>query len=153
VTEGGPPLGADDGFLYPVDHDRIEPGEVLLLYTDGVTEAENADHALYGHNRLAEARQRHRRTFPHYLLISIPLYRVVFGDIASCQPVRKGDEEVIPFGITAICYRQCRDGDEPGHPLRYTATVQHLDHKPYSPGSCPLRVSDSGAEAIRGMVN
>jgi len=55
MTEGGPPLGAVDTFLYPIDRDRIEPGEVLLLYTDGVTEAENADRALYGRNRLAEA--------------------------------------------------------------------------------------------------
>src|SRR5438874_3429579 len=41
VTEGGPPLGAVDDFRYPIDHDRIEPGEVLLLYTDGGTEAEH----------------------------------------------------------------------------------------------------------------
>jgi adenylate cyclase len=57
-TEGGPPLGASDGFAYPVDHDRIEPGEVLLLYTDGVTEAENADHALYSSKRLVEVLAR-----------------------------------------------------------------------------------------------
>jgi serine phosphatase RsbU (regulator of sigma subunit)/CHASE2 domain-containing sensor protein len=55
TTEGGPPLGAVDTFLYPIDRDRIEPGEVLLLYTDGITEAENADRALYGRSRLAEA--------------------------------------------------------------------------------------------------
>jgi len=55
TTEGGPPLGAADNVLYPVDQDRIAPGEVLLLYTDGVTEAENSEHALYGHNRLAKA--------------------------------------------------------------------------------------------------
>jgi adenylate cyclase len=55
VTEGGPPLGAVDDFRYPVDHDRIEPGEVLLLYTDGVTEAENANHTLYSSERLTTA--------------------------------------------------------------------------------------------------
>ena len=55
ITEGGPPLGAVAGFLYPIDRDRIAPGEVLLLYTDGVTEAENADHTLYGRDRLTEA--------------------------------------------------------------------------------------------------
>ena len=55
VTEGGPPLGALDGFCYPIDHDRIEPGEVLLLYTDGVTEAENANRTLYSSERLATA--------------------------------------------------------------------------------------------------
>jgi serine phosphatase RsbU (regulator of sigma subunit) len=58
ATEGGPPLGAAEEFAYPVDHDRIAPGEVLLLYTDGVTEAENADHALYSSRRLAEALAR-----------------------------------------------------------------------------------------------
>jgi adenylate cyclase len=58
VTEGGPPLGATEGFPYPVDHDRIGPGEVVLLYTDGVTEAENADHALYSSKRLVEVLSR-----------------------------------------------------------------------------------------------
>jgi adenylate cyclase len=58
VTEGGPPLGVSEGFPYPVDRDRIEPGEVLLLYTDGVTEAENADHTLYSSKRLVEVLAR-----------------------------------------------------------------------------------------------
>jgi len=53
-TEGGPPLGAVDEFRYPVDHGRVEPGEVLLLFTDGVTEAENIEHALYSSERLAK---------------------------------------------------------------------------------------------------
>jgi adenylate cyclase len=55
VTEGGPPLGAVEDFRFPIDHDRIEPGEVLLLFTDGITEAENADHKLYSSDRLANA--------------------------------------------------------------------------------------------------
>ena len=54
VTEGGPPLGAVDEFRYPVDHDRVEPGEVLLLFTDGVTEAENVERTLYSSERLAK---------------------------------------------------------------------------------------------------
>jgi len=55
VTEGGPPLGAVDEFRYPVDHDRVEPGEVLLLFTDGVTEAVDDKHVLYSSERLAKA--------------------------------------------------------------------------------------------------
>jgi serine phosphatase RsbU (regulator of sigma subunit) len=54
VTEGGPPLGAVEDFRFPIDHDRIELGEVLLLFTDGITEAENADHTLYSSDRLAK---------------------------------------------------------------------------------------------------
>ena len=55
VTEGGPPLGAVEEFRFPIDHDRIELGEVMLLFTDGITEAENADHTLYSSDRLAKA--------------------------------------------------------------------------------------------------
>jgi len=55
VTEGGPPLGAVEEFRYPIDHDRVEPGEVLLLFTDGVTEAHNREHTLYSSERLAKA--------------------------------------------------------------------------------------------------
>lgn len=58
VTEGGPPLGAVEDFRFPIDHDRIELGEVLLLFTDGITEAENADRALYSSDRLAKALSR-----------------------------------------------------------------------------------------------
>jgi adenylate cyclase len=55
VTEGGPPLGAIEDFAFPVDRDRLEPGAVLVLFTDGVTEAENAERAFYTVPRLAEA--------------------------------------------------------------------------------------------------
>ena len=55
VTEGGPPLGAIEEFRYPIDRDRVEPGEVLLLFTDGITEAENREHRLYSSERLAKA--------------------------------------------------------------------------------------------------
>jgi serine phosphatase RsbU (regulator of sigma subunit) len=55
VTAGGPPLGAVDAFRYPIDHDRVEPGEILLLFTDGVTEAQDRQHTLYTSQRLAKA--------------------------------------------------------------------------------------------------
>ena len=55
TTVGGPPLGAVEDFTYPIDHDRLDPGAVLLLYTDGVTEAENTDRAFYTAARLMRA--------------------------------------------------------------------------------------------------
>ena len=51
-TEGGPPLGVIEDFAFPIDHDRLEPGAVLLLYTDGITEATDASGTLYGKERL-----------------------------------------------------------------------------------------------------
>jgi serine phosphatase RsbU (regulator of sigma subunit) len=52
-TEGGPPLGVVENFPFPVDRDILDLGEVLLLFTDGVTEAMDPAGALYGTERLA----------------------------------------------------------------------------------------------------
>lgn len=48
----GPPLCVIEGFDYPVHAYRLQPGECLCLTTDGITEAMNAAHELYGNARL-----------------------------------------------------------------------------------------------------
>jgi adenylate cyclase len=53
VTEGGPPLGTIADFPYPVDRDHLGPGSCLILFTDGVTEAQDTAGALYSGRRLA----------------------------------------------------------------------------------------------------
>jgi adenylate cyclase len=50
--EGGPPLGTIDDFQYPVERHQLKSGDTLLLYTDGVTEAENDGDAFYTASRL-----------------------------------------------------------------------------------------------------
>ena len=50
--QGGPPLGTVDDFDYPVEHSQLRLGDAMLLYTDGVTEAENPDDAFYSGARL-----------------------------------------------------------------------------------------------------
>jgi adenylate cyclase len=53
LTEGGgPPLCAVDGFDYGAASHPLEPGDVLCLITDGITEAARADGELYGRPRL-----------------------------------------------------------------------------------------------------
>ena len=49
---GGPPICVMDDFDYPVDHATLAPGELLLLYTDGVGEAMRVDEAMYGSERV-----------------------------------------------------------------------------------------------------
>lgn len=48
----GPPLCVIEGFDYPVHALQLRAGECLCLSTDGITEAMNAAHALYGKARL-----------------------------------------------------------------------------------------------------
>ena len=51
----GPPLGIVDDFGYVPRSIALAPGDLLLLYTDGVTEAENVAAAQFGEKRLEQA--------------------------------------------------------------------------------------------------
>lgn len=48
---GRPPLCVLDGYPYPLGRERLSPGEMLCMITDGVTEAANPAGELYGHAR------------------------------------------------------------------------------------------------------
>jgi serine phosphatase RsbU (regulator of sigma subunit) len=50
----GVPLGIFPTQTWSVGHINLSPGDSLVLYTDGVTEAENPDHELFGCPRLIE---------------------------------------------------------------------------------------------------
>jgi serine phosphatase RsbU (regulator of sigma subunit)/CHASE2 domain-containing sensor protein len=57
--DSGPPLGALDDFGYRVQRRQLAPGAMLLLYTDGVTEAQNSARSFYGESRLKQALASH----------------------------------------------------------------------------------------------
>jgi CHASE2 domain-containing sensor protein/serine phosphatase RsbU (regulator of sigma subunit) len=50
--EAGPPLCVVEGYAYRPERYRLLAGEALCLFTDGVTEAMNAEGELYGRQRL-----------------------------------------------------------------------------------------------------
>jgi serine phosphatase RsbU (regulator of sigma subunit) len=55
IADGdGPPLCALADYDYRSARRRLVPGELLYLMTDGVTEAQNPDGALYGHARVEQ---------------------------------------------------------------------------------------------------
>ena len=47
-------LAGMEGSKYNVQEIQLEPGDIIFLYTDGVTEATNANEELYGENRLLD---------------------------------------------------------------------------------------------------
>ncbi len=57
MTEGETnlPLGVSDGVGYDMSDIQLAPGDNLLLISDGVVEAPNADHELFGDGRLRAA--------------------------------------------------------------------------------------------------
>jgi serine phosphatase RsbU (regulator of sigma subunit) len=46
VDAGGMPLGVDSTESYAVSETRLSPGDILLMVTDGITEARDGDHML-----------------------------------------------------------------------------------------------------------
>ncbi len=54
-AEGGPVLGLLDGAEYTVNRRTLAPGDSLVLYTDGVHEAQNAADEFFGAERLRAA--------------------------------------------------------------------------------------------------
>ena len=52
VLENGPPLGFEVSEDFPLWQGALAPGDCLLAYTDGVTEAFNPDNEAYGSERL-----------------------------------------------------------------------------------------------------
>ncbi|WP_164821406.1 GAF domain-containing SpoIIE family protein phosphatase [Paenibacillus koleovorans] len=58
--KGGIPIGVMEESVYNDHHAQIEPGSTIVLYTDGIIEAEDAQHRQFGNERLIrelEARQ------------------------------------------------------------------------------------------------
>jgi PAS domain S-box-containing protein len=50
----GPVVGAVEGMVYAEGRHTMEPGDLLLLYTDGVTEAMDVEDRLFSENRLEQ---------------------------------------------------------------------------------------------------
>jgi hypothetical protein len=59
LEEGGIPIGMRLDFPYNQGALRFEAGDLLLMYTDGVTEASNAQKTLFGEKRLHDALKAH----------------------------------------------------------------------------------------------
>lgn len=61
LTATGPPLGLFIETLYTEDSLEMAPGDLLVLYTDGITEAEDPEQNEFGIGRLEAICQEHRR--------------------------------------------------------------------------------------------
>ena len=73
---------------------RVEPGDVFLFYSDGLTEARNAEGELFGIERLSDCVRQHGHLEPRELIEQIRLEAVAFsrserfGDDLTCVAVR-----------------------------------------------------------------
>lgn len=68
--DGGPPLCVLDDFVYPVVRLQLSAGDVLLLLTDGITEAMNSSKELYGMARVSRVLDQVAKNQPPAVIVS-----------------------------------------------------------------------------------
>jgi len=64
-------IGGMEGMVYTEYEIMLEPGSKLFLYTDGVTEATNVNHELYGMDRLGAVLNKVKTCTPHEILPAV----------------------------------------------------------------------------------
>ncbi|HEY6290818.1 MAG TPA: SpoIIE family protein phosphatase [Terriglobia bacterium] len=64
LKPSGTPLGMFCDGDYPVEKLKLNPGDVLVIYTDGLSEARNAEDQEYGEERVTESVRNHRHFGP-----------------------------------------------------------------------------------------
>lgn len=71
LQTGGPPLCIFPRFLYSIENVLLEEGDRLFVYTDGITEAENANEEGFEIERLEEVIRRHAGAEPATLIEAV----------------------------------------------------------------------------------
>ncbi|MGD0436879.1 MAG: SpoIIE family protein phosphatase [Bryobacteraceae bacterium] len=79
-----------------IGESRLDPGDTLVLYTDGVTEAFNDREEEFGERRLIESLRRHRDLRPR------PLLESILDDVKRFSPREQGDDITV---VVARCDR------------------------------------------------
>lgn len=95
LQEGGPVIGLFPGLRYTRGFVRLQPGEVVVACTDGITETSNSSEEQYGAERLAQAVSA-RRTRPASEIVD-----AIFDDVDrfSAGAARRDDRVVMALKV------------------------------------------------------
>jgi phosphoserine phosphatase RsbU/P len=91
----GMPVGLFSGATYSDEHTRLDPGDVLVVYSDGVTEALNPASEEYGDARLADVTSAH---------LSAPLDQFLQTIITSVQTFANGASQSDDVTVLVLRY-------------------------------------------------
>jgi len=105
-------LGVDPDSRYATRTLTLAPGETLLLYTDGVTEAMNAQQALFGADRLRALAAQLAAADPQVLVAGViaAVLQYSGGTAAPAGPIEQSDD----ITLLALRYRGPPPDAEPG---------------------------------------
>jgi sigma-B regulation protein RsbU (phosphoserine phosphatase) len=95
IERGGFPLGMFRDARYYEYYLPIEPGQILVLYTDGATEASNPADEEYGRERLAQVVRAERHRSARSLIDAI------YADVLHFTEGRGADDDITLIVIKA----------------------------------------------------
>jgi sigma-B regulation protein RsbU (phosphoserine phosphatase) len=87
LVAGGVMVGAFDWANYEEAFVRLQKGDLLLIFSDGITEAESADGEEYGEERLMKFAIKHRR------MPADELQRAIFDEIEEWSGTRERNDD------------------------------------------------------------
>jgi sigma-B regulation protein RsbU (phosphoserine phosphatase) len=93
VLQGGPVIGLFPGLRYARGYVQLQPGEVVVACTDGITEASNAAEEQYGLERLAQAVAQ-QRTRPARDIVD-----AVFDDVNGFSAGAAGRDDRVVLAL------------------------------------------------------
>jgi sigma-B regulation protein RsbU (phosphoserine phosphatase) len=102
----GPVVAAMDGLAYREDRGRLDPEDLLVLFTDGVTEALNPTQDLFSDPRLAD----HLRQASELDAIS-----AVESTLAAVRTFEDGAEQADDITLLSVLYLGPQEGAETAH--------------------------------------
>jgi phosphoserine phosphatase RsbU/P len=103
IERGGLPLGMFRDSRYYEYYLTIEPGELLVLYTDGVTEANNSQGEEFGRERLVQSVKAARK------LAARDLIKAVQNDVLEWTEGRGASDDITFFVIKAFPLSKTED--------------------------------------------
>lgn len=81
----GPAIGLFPGCSYGIGHDQLAPGDYLVAYTDGLTDARSPDDASFGHEALKDFMLHSRGSQPSAATIRADLLAAVQVHMAGAD--------------------------------------------------------------------
>jgi len=101
-STGSLPIGLLERELFESSRIQLEPGDTLLLYTDGVTEAEDRDRNLFQDGRLKEALGEHQDS---------SLKTLLDGIVSTVANFTAGASQADDVTLLAVRYRGSAEDD------------------------------------------
>ena len=109
-------FGVEPASLYPARRVLLEPSDRFLLYTDGVTETENAVGEAFGD------RQREQAVRDNRLQTTSELLRLVLSERQSWRPAAVSQQNDITLSLSMFCSRPGSHLKSPACAVRVSGT-------------------------------